>query len=75
PDAPRNRLYVDPSLPPWLPDLTIQDLRIGKHKLDIRFRREEERTEFEILKGDAKLVERCDLRVKAAQLRISSDPV
>ena len=75
PDAPRNRLYVDPSLPPWLPDLTIQDLRIGKHKLDIRFRREGERTEFEILKGDAKLVERCDLRVKAAQLRISSDPV
>jgi glycogen debranching enzyme len=75
PDAPRNKLYVDPSLPAWLPDLTIQDLRIGKHKFDICFRREGERTEFEVLKGDAKLIERCDLRVKVAQLRVSSDPI
>jgi hypothetical protein len=40
PDAPRNKLYVDPLLPTWLPDLTIQDLRIGKHKFSIHFRRE-----------------------------------
>ena len=32
PDAPRDKLYVDPSLPAWLPDLTVRDLRIGKHK-------------------------------------------
>ena len=25
PDAPRNKLYVDPSLPDWLPDITIWD--------------------------------------------------
>ena len=24
PDAPRNKLYVDPLLPEWLPDLTIK---------------------------------------------------
>src|SRR5262249_31654821 len=51
PDAPRNKLYVDPSLPYWLPDLTVRDLRIGKHKLDIRFWTEGDATAFEVLKG------------------------
>jgi glycogen debranching enzyme len=69
PDAPRNRLYIDPFLPPWLPDLTVRDLRIGKHKLDIRFWREGEQTAFEVLKGDPKLVERCEIASKVAQLR------
>jgi glycogen debranching enzyme len=32
PDAPHNKLYVDPWLPKWLPDLTIQDIRVGHHK-------------------------------------------
>src|SRR5215510_1821177 len=68
PDAPRNRLYVDPSLPYWLPDLTVRDLRIGKHKLDIRFWTEGDQTAFEVIKGDPKLVERCDITSKAAQL-------
>jgi len=58
PDAPRNKLYIDPWLPPWLPDLTVIDMRIGQHKLDIRFWREGDRTEFEVLKGDAGIVER-----------------
>jgi hypothetical protein len=42
-DAPRNKLYVDPVLPVWLSDLTLQDLYVGKHKLDIRFWREASR--------------------------------
>jgi hypothetical protein len=40
--------YVDPSLPAWLPDLTVRDLRLGKHKLDIRFWIEGEQTSFEV---------------------------
>ena len=55
-------------LPAWLPDLTVRDLRIGKHKIDIRFWIEGEQTEFEVIKGDPKLVERCDIGSKAAQL-------
>ena len=39
-DTPRNKLYVDPLLPDWLPDITISDLRLGRHKFDIRFWRE-----------------------------------
>src|SRR5262249_39632758 len=68
PDAPRDKLYVDPSLPAWLPDLAVRDLRIGKHKLDIRFWREGEKTAFDVIKGDPQLVERCDI-VKATELR------
>ena len=75
PDAPRNKLYVDPSLPIWLSDLTMRDLRVGKHKLDIRFWREGEETAFEVITGDTKLVERCELASKIAQLRTASDPI
>jgi glycogen debranching enzyme len=69
PDAPRNKLYIDPFLPAWLPDLTVRDLHIGKHKLDIRFWREGEETAFQVVKGDPNLVERCDIASKAAQFR------
>ena len=65
PDAPRNKLYVDPSLPTWLPDLTVRDLRIGKKKVDIRFWREGEETAFDVTKGDPDLVERCDIALRA----------
>src|SRR4029077_5807664 len=30
PDAPNDRLYVDPDLPGWLPDITLTDLRLGR---------------------------------------------
>jgi hypothetical protein len=33
PDAPHNKLYVHPWLPKWLPDSTIQDIRVGHHSL------------------------------------------
>jgi glycogen debranching enzyme len=69
PDAPRDRLHVDPDLPAWLPDLTVRDLRIGRHKLDIRFRREDGETAFEVIKGDPRVVERTDIAVKSAALR------
>src|SRR3984957_4022094 len=68
PDAPRNKLYVDPWLPAWLPDLTMRNLRLGKHKFDIRFWREDALTEFEVVKGDPDLVERCDVASKLSEL-------
>jgi len=75
PDAPRNKLYVDPLLPDWLPDITISDLRLGQHKFDIRFWREGERTEFEVLNGESSFVERCEMGAKAAQLKDRTDPI
>lgn len=61
PDAPRNRLYVDPALPDWLPDITLYDLRLGRRTLDVRFWREGQETKFEVLRGDARLVEHRDV--------------
>ncbi len=58
PDAPRGKLHVDPLLPEWLPDLTVLDLRLGKHRLDIRFWRDGAETQLEVLRGDPKAVER-----------------
>jgi glycogen debranching enzyme len=58
PDAPRGKLHVDPLLPAWLPDLTVLDLRVGTHRFDIRFWRDGEETQFEVLQGDPKAVER-----------------
>ena len=56
PDAPAGKLYIDPVLPEWLPDLTIRDLRVGKHVFDMRFWRDSEATRFEVLKGEASAV-------------------
>jgi len=41
--------------------------------VDIRFWIEGEQTAFEVIKGDPKLVDRCDIASKAAQLRVASD--
>ena len=58
PDAPRGKLYVDPVLPPWLPDLTVLDLHVGQHQFDIRFWRDGDETQFEVLRGDPQAVGR-----------------
>ena len=57
-DAPRGKLYVDPALPDWLPDVTLTDLRLGRHRFDIRFWRDGKSTIFKILKGNPHAVER-----------------
>jgi glycogen debranching enzyme len=60
PDAPRGRLYVDPALPDWMPDLTLIDLRLGRKTMDLRFRRDGDATKFQVLRGDASsVVLRC----------------
>jgi glycogen debranching enzyme len=66
PDAPRRKLYLDPLLPKWLPDLTLFDLHVGRDRFDIRFWCDGEETQYEVLKGDPKAVER---RSFGAQLK------
>jgi hypothetical protein len=58
PDAPRGKLYIDPQLPQWLPDLTLLDLHLGRHRFDIRFWRDGEETQFEVQKGAPEAVVR-----------------
>jgi glycogen debranching enzyme len=68
PDAPHGKLNVDPELPEWLPDLTVQDLRLGKHCFVIRFWREGGETTFKVLEGDPKAVERRKVSAQFKQL-------
>ncbi len=46
-----------------------QQLGDLRHKLDIRFWREDGETAFEVIKGNAEVVERCDVVAKVAALR------
>jgi hypothetical protein len=65
-DAPRGKLYLDPMLPDWLPDLHLVDFRLGKRAFDLRFWRDGEETRFEVVKGDARMVERRSLAAAAS---------
>ena len=84
PDAPRNRLYVDPALPAWLPDVTLVDLRLGHRTFDVSFWREGEETKFKVLRGDPRFVEHRSIleakllapprkRARAHRLRVTDD--
>jgi glycogen debranching enzyme len=58
PDAPRKKMYVDPALPQWLPDVTLDNLQLGEVAFSIRFWREHAETQFEVLKGDPSMIQR-----------------
>jgi glycogen debranching enzyme len=50
PVAPLHLLLVDPILPAWLPDVTIEKLRIGEARVSLRFqRRADGRSDFTVL--------------------------
>jgi hypothetical protein len=40
PAVPLKTLIVDPHLPPWLPEITLHDLRVGEATATIRFFRD-----------------------------------
>jgi glycogen debranching enzyme len=69
PDAPHSRLYVDPALPKWMPELAVHDLRVGSLTLDIRFSRKSEVTEFEVMQGPKDVVVRRAMTEWAEALR------
>jgi glycogen debranching enzyme len=63
-DAPRGKLYVDPALPDWLPDVTLMDLRLGRRRFDIRFWRDGKNTDFRVLKGKPDAVQRMSMALR-----------
>lgn len=73
PDARTGKLYLDPELPSWLPDLTVLDLRMDQYQFDIRFWREEEETKFEVLRGNTKSVERSRMGAQFDRLKRKQD--
>ncbi len=48
-DAPQKRLYVNPTLPDWLPDLELHHLRVGPCSIDLRFWREGNLSRWDVL--------------------------
>ncbi|GAC1343301.1 MAG: glycogen debranching N-terminal domain-containing protein [Acetobacteraceae bacterium] len=56
PDAPNGVLRIAPTLPDWLPDVTLRDLQVGEQVFDIAFWRESGETRYEVLRGDAHAV-------------------
>jgi glycogen debranching enzyme len=57
-DAPNQRLWVDPALPHWLPDVTLTHIPLGLERFTIRFARYGEQSSFEVLDGDPSHVQR-----------------
>lgn len=60
-DAPNKRLYVDPCLPSWLPDVTLRGVNVGQTTLDLYFWREDDRTRWRILslEGEVEVEEKA----------------
>jgi glycogen debranching enzyme len=48
-DAHKEILYVDPDLPKWLPEITLQNLRVGRGTVTLRFWREGGITRHDVL--------------------------
>jgi glycogen debranching enzyme len=57
-NAATGKFSLDPHLPAWLPNVTVKDLTIGSQNFSLRFWREGEETQYEVLTGDPGLVER-----------------
>jgi glycogen debranching enzyme len=70
PLAPLKTLIVDPSLPAWLPEVTIEAVQVGTARVNLRFRRDPSgRTEHQVL-------EACgDLRIRRPEPRTDADEV
>jgi glycogen debranching enzyme len=54
-DAHQKKLFIDPVLPCWLPEITLHKLRVGKARADLRFWREGEMTRHEVLAVEGEL--------------------
>ncbi len=48
-DAPNRRLYVSPTLPDWLPDVTLEHLRVCPCALTLRFWREGDASRWQVV--------------------------
>ncbi len=47
-DEPHKGLYVNPTLPAWLPDIVLHHLRVGRCSLNLRFWRADQRSGWEM---------------------------
>ena len=58
------------SLPDWLPDITLTDLRLGRRQFDIRFWRDGHKTKWEVLRGNHDAIVSATTPVKIVCIRM-----
>ena len=51
-DAATKTLFADPHLPTWLKELTLEDLHVGGHRIDVRVWHDGKDTQIDIVRGD-----------------------
>jgi glycogen debranching enzyme len=51
-DAAAGLLHVHPTLPEWLPEVTVERLKVGRSTLNLRFWRDARTSHFEVLRQD-----------------------
>lgn len=74
PYASRRVLFVDPHLPDWLPDLTVERLRVGEAVVSLRFQRAADgTTEHRVLSCEGELVV-CRAEQISKRLQMSDRP-
>jgi len=56
-DAAHGVLYIHPTLPDWLPEVTVQRLKVGQATLDIRFWRDRRGSHFEVQRRSGQRIE------------------
>jgi len=57
-DAPNERLWIDPALPPWLPDITLINVPLGAERFTLHFTRDGDSTSCDVTDGDPARVRR-----------------
>lgn len=68
-DATHKYLYVNPTLPEWLPEVELQHLHVGSCSIDLHFWREEKDSHWEV----------CNMRANQGvaqedQIQVTSEP-
>ncbi len=75
PDAPAGKLYLDPALPEWMPDLELKNLQVGRFSFDIQFiRRDDGKTTWEVLRGDRRAVSQRTIATYGGEEPSAADP-
>ena len=68
-DATHRQLRIHPTLPEWLPDLTLKHLQVGNAAISLRFWREDEQTRWQVTDVDGDL--QVDVDTKSASIQLS----
>jgi glycogen debranching enzyme len=56
PDIPARCVYVDPALPPWCPELELENIRVGRDRISVRaWRRPDGSSEASVESGQGRL--------------------